>query len=220
MKNIIVVLAVFVVLASVSERQTASATNDASTGDVSSDVTTTEATASVDGQENQDEETVDDQIPYESVIDNRPPPSIEEYVPPETAGTIACSGKSSAAKVEIKGNLMIGLTSITPPKMLRRISLAKEGRACWGSSLWSVCAMTQPICTKVNKYDLICQPPTDVHAVFRNVPRMSFVPQIGGRASFDLKQWKIVGCVREGCGGVCHEGEKCRQGPSCTINSN
>lgn len=218
MKNIMVVLATFAVLVGVSAHKKtlasdAGTTDDASINDASSN----------DAQSPQVEEAVEETVeeiePYEPIIDNRPPPSTEEYVPPETAGTITCSGKGANVKVEIKGNLMIGLTTLLPLKMMRRISLTKEGRTCWGSSLWSGCTLTQAICVKVNKYDLICQPPSDVHVVFRNVPAMSFIPQIGGYGSFDLKRWQVIGCIREGCDGVCHTGEKCRHGPTCTINT-
>jgi len=208
MKKFIAVLVVSAVLVTVSRRQTAFAADDAAANDTSSDAI----------QENQAGETDDELVPYEAIIDDQPVSSTAPYLPPETAGTITCSGKGPTIKVAISGNLMIGLSSIVPAKMMRRISLASEGRRCWGSSLWSVCTTTQPLCVKVNKHDLVCQPTTDIHVVFAQAPSTSFVPQIGGYGIFDLKQWKVLGCVREGCDGVCHQGEKCRQGPSCTIN--
>ncbi len=166
----------------------------------------------------QDEEAVEEQLLSHEWIDESRPFTAEELAIPDHAGTITCSGAGETVKVDIKGNLMIGLTTLLPLKMMRRISLTKEGRACWGGALWSRCAITQPICAKDRGNQLVCQRPTAVHAVFRNVPRMRFVPQIGGYGVFDLKQWRIIGCVREGCDGICRQGEKCRPGPSCTIN--
>jgi len=205
MKNIMVVLAVFAVLVGVSTCRQAFVSDEA---------------ASEADDDYRVEEAAADKPVYESFINDRPASSPEEYVPPETSGTITCSGTGPTIKVVIEGNLMTGLTSLLPLKMMRRVSLAKEGRACWGSCLWSVCAITQPICIKERDRRLVCQTPTDVHVVFSNVPRMSFVPQIGGYGVFDLRRWKVAGCVREGCDGVCHDGEKCRSGPSCTINGN
>ena len=203
MKNIVVVLGVFAVLVGISAHEKTLASDEASNGSE---------------EEVQTEETVDEQVPFEPMIIDRPPVSAEEWTPPDSAGTITCSGKGAAIKVEIKGNLMIGLMSFAPPKMMRRLSLGKDGRACWGSRAWSACT-TQTLCFRERNGRVECLTPNDVQVVFHEVPHMRFLPQIGGYGFFDLKQWKVIGCVREGCDNFCRKGERCRKGLSCLINT-
>jgi len=112
---------------------------------------------------------------------------------PPSIGTITCVPTGSGAMtVTVLGNVSNGLVSILPPASISCLALGMDQGICWPANGNSVGCFPQTV--DASTID------TAAH-VWTNLPLTRLTPRVCSSAWFDLREWTIIGCFREGCGG-------------------
>ena len=112
---------------------------------------------------------------------------------PVSIGTIACVWTGTGTmSVTVNGIVSLGLVSSLPTGSIGSLALGMDWGTCWPANGNSIGCYPQTV------------DPSTVDTVahtWTGVPLTRLTPRVTSSEWFDLRDWTIVGCVREGCGG-------------------
>ena len=129
---------------------------------------------------------------------------------PVSIGTIACVWTGTGMmSVTVNGIVSLGLVAALPAGSIGSLALGMDWGTCWPANGNSIGCYPQTV------------DPSTVDTVahtWTGVPLTRLTPRVTSSEWFDLRDWTIVGCAREGCGGS-RPGEIWINAPGCIMNA-
>jgi len=112
---------------------------------------------------------------------------------PPSIGTITCVPTGSGTmSVTMNGIVSLGLVSSLPAGSISSLALGMDWGTCWPANGNSVGCF--PLTVDPSTVDTVAH-------TWTGIPLTRLTPRVTSSEWFDLKDWTIIGCYREGCGG-------------------